>query len=81
MRSWQKENQHLDSTFLRIEGSNSSRMTRLSPQIDLYLIRVSNFWKFWNTLKLVWSKTSIGFEVDPETLSALILMFLDRGHY
>ena len=36
-----KEPQFLDSRFLQMEGSNSSRTNCISPQINLYLVKVS----------------------------------------
>ena len=76
-RSKQRDNHFLDSRFLRIEQSNSSRLTCLSPHIDLYLTKDSNFWAFCKVGNLVWSNSSTGSEEDPKTLLALVLMFLD----
>ena len=70
-----KEAQFLDTRFLRMEGSNSSRTNCLSPQIDLYLVKVSKIC----SILVVGNRTlSTRAEVDEdaEFLLALVLYFL-----
>ena len=71
-KSEQMDNQPLDSR----KGTNSSKLTFLSLQIDLNLIKVSYISKFLKEWNLVESKTLLE-EVLLETLSGGFL----RSHF
>ena len=67
-----KEAQFLDTRFLWMEGSNSSRTNNLFPQIDLYLVKVSKICSVLVVGNLTLS-TRVEEDEDAEFLLALVL--------
>ena len=77
-REWEtshKEAQFLNTRFLRMEGSNSYRNNCLSPQIDLYLVKVSKICLILAVRNLTLS-TRVEEDEYVVFLLALVLNFL-----
>ena len=75
MKKSHKETQFLDTRLLQMEGSNSSGTICLSPQIDLYLVKISKFCSVLAVGNLTLS-TREGAEKDVVVLLDLVLNFL-----